>query len=250
MKNLRFDFRSSVRFLAVLAAAAVFAALLAGCSRETTPDNTDKGTDPIVTSADIATADDVSVGTDAPIPPDFSFPEVGGTFTLGKYEQDGNAENGAEDIEWIVLSGEDGYLLAVSKYSLDSMELNDSDEGTTWDKSTLKAWLNGEFYEGAFTDFEKAKISDTDAGRVFLLTVEDAETLFETDADRISEGTAYAHSSGLFKTEGGGVWWWLRSTGEKDGYFAGVDGNGTVSRAGNTAHRIKHGVRPAIRIEP
>ena len=241
-----------IRALAVFAAAAVALALLAGCSGGKTPGTEGTGT----ASATDAPADAASGGeteSDAAASAPDRIPtaidaEVGGTFTFGKYEQDGNEGNGAEDIEWIVLSKEDGRILALSKYSLNSMEFNSSDEGTTWDNSTIKAWLNGEFYDGAFSDAEKAMISESEAGRVFLLTAEEAETLFETDADRISGGTEYAYSLGLFRTDDGGVWWWLRTAGDKDGYFIGVDGNGLINASGNTAHRIKHGVRPAILI--
>ena len=42
------------------------------------------------------------------------------TVTFGTYEQDGNASNGAEPIEWYVLDEKDGKKLLVSKYILDA----------------------------------------------------------------------------------------------------------------------------------
>ena len=215
-----------IKILSVLAAAALAAALLAGCS----------GSKP--------------EGQDGTGAADLSFAEAGGTFTFGRYEQNGTEDDGPEPIEWTVLSDEGGKLLAVSKYALESMEFDSADGGTTWENSSLKAWLNGEFFDGAFNDAEKAKISDADAGRVFLLTAEDAETYFASDEDRIAPGTEHAYSGGLFRTDGGGAWWWLRTAGTESDSFAGVDGNGVVNRSGNAAHRVEHGVRPAILIEP
>ena len=40
---------------------------------------------------------------------------VGDSFTLGTYEQDGKTDNGTENIKWLVLAKEDDRVLAISK---------------------------------------------------------------------------------------------------------------------------------------
>ena len=40
-----------------------------------------------------------------------SFDTIGGIVTFGRYEHDGNEENGPEEIEWIVLDVQDGKVL-------------------------------------------------------------------------------------------------------------------------------------------
>ena len=50
--------------------------------------------------------------------------DVGGTVFFGTYEQDNNASNGKEDVEWLVLEKKDNRLLVVSQYGLDSQTYN------------------------------------------------------------------------------------------------------------------------------
>ena len=79
---------------------------------------------------------------------------------FGFFEQDNDPANGAEPIEWYVLDQKDGKMLIVSKYILDFRAYDDGTH-TTWADSTLRAWLNSEFYNTAFSADEKAKIFDT-----------------------------------------------------------------------------------------
>ena len=125
---------------------------------------------------------------------------VGDTVVFGAYEQDNDESNGKEPIEWIVLDvNEKGECLLISKYVIDTWSAPD---GSTWGNSSLRSWLNGEFYEAAFTDTEKARILETaltsdslpgygdapDIGtvdKVFLLNVTEAEQYFEQASDRV-----------------------------------------------------------------
>lgn len=93
----------------------------------------------------------------------FDSAKQGDTFLLGVYEQDNNLDNGAEDIEWTVVRNQNDLILAVSTYCLDNMAYNDSEsyEATDWANCTLRQWLNGEFYNSAFTDDEKKWICAT-----------------------------------------------------------------------------------------
>lgn len=80
--------------------------------------------------------------------------------TFGRYEQDNNLENGSEPIEWIVLKQDDEQLMLISRYELDAKqyhEIEDIDDYTsvTWERCTLREWLNGEFLETAFNEQEQ-----------------------------------------------------------------------------------------------
>lgn len=77
---------------------------------------------------------------------------------LGKYEQDGNLENGKEDIEWEVISVEKDRILLISRYVLDAKPYNDTDEEVTWETCSLRKWLNEDFYNEAFDEADKEKI--------------------------------------------------------------------------------------------
>ena len=97
--------------------------------------------------------------------PDYA---AGDVITIGTYEQDGNLSNGAEPIEWQVLgkNSDNSYVL-MSQYAIDAMEYNVENVEVTWETCTLRQWLNGEFYQTAFTDDER--------GLIQLTTLENAD---------------------------------------------------------------------------
>ena len=72
---------------------------------------------------------------------------------LGSYE--------GKALQWRVLSknGNDVFLLA-DRY-VTQKEYNDEDGDITWEDCTLRTWLNGDFYNTAFSDSEKAAIQET-----------------------------------------------------------------------------------------
>ncbi len=80
---------------------------------------------------------------------------VGDSVLFGRYEQDGNTENGSEDIEWIVLDVEGKNVLLVSRYALASMPFHSVAGETNWETSSIRAWLNGEFLGNAFSETER-----------------------------------------------------------------------------------------------
>ncbi|MBQ7956295.1 MAG: hypothetical protein IJ282_11205 [Lachnospiraceae bacterium] len=99
--------------------------------------------------------------TDTPVVEQSLYERVGGKlyvgdeFTLGTYEQDNNLENGAEDIEWIVLEKDsDGTYLCISKYILDARPFNTNQVEivNNWGTSSLREWLNSTFFDTAFSE--------------------------------------------------------------------------------------------------
>ena len=189
----------------------------------------------------------------------------GDVIAFGSFEQDGNSENGAEAIEWIVLAVENNNMFLLSKYGLDCRPYNLKKAHVSWKTCTLRAWLNNEFLESAFTETERAAILtaavDNSAGQgnerwsipggantkdqVFLLSYRETET-YVAEADRICAPTNYAAAQGAF-TKAGGCWWWMRSPGPVATSAARV---GTDGARGNQA--VTEGavcVRPAVWID-
>lgn len=84
--------------------------------------------------------------------------EVGDEITLGKYQN--------EEIEWDVLSRhfypDEGKVTIElqSKYALDCQPFNE-DGPSSWDESSLREWLNNDFFEEAFSSKEQKHIVDT-----------------------------------------------------------------------------------------
>lgn len=84
--------------------------------------------------------------------------EPGDLVQFGSFEQDGNLENGPEPIEWIALKTEGDHVYLLSKYLLKNMSYSAVFGIATWDTSGIREWLNGEFYNKAFTDDERSAI--------------------------------------------------------------------------------------------
>ncbi len=193
---------------------------------------------------------------------------IGDTYKFGTYEQDNNTLNGKEDIEWIVLAKEETKILVISKYALDCKPYNTDSIRVTWEKCTLRKWLNSDFINIAFSDDEKAKIPlvsvtadknpdyNTNPGnitqdKVFLLSIVEANKYFSSNIDRICKPTDYAVVNGAYVDNAeGNCWWWLRSPGSGQYNDAGgVDINGSVDTYGSYVNHSSRAVRPAMWID-
>ena len=124
------------------------------------------------------------------------------TITFGTYEQDNDISNGQEPIEWIILDKNGDQLLLISRYILDGHCYHDDfkDETITWAQSSLRTWLNDEFFNTAFSSVERDKIAkktlpDEDVSdSVFLLNMEEKSRYFPLDSDSIARLTHYAYA--------------------------------------------------------
>ncbi|MCR5801474.1 MAG: sigma-70 family RNA polymerase sigma factor [Lachnospiraceae bacterium] len=94
--------------------------------------------------------------------------KVGDIVEIGSFEQDGDETNGTEPIEWQVIADEDGKKLLLSKYILMPIgnimydEFPGDGVNYTWKECGIRTYLNGEFYESAFTDEEREFIAETE----------------------------------------------------------------------------------------
>lgn len=133
----------------------------------------------------------------------------GDTITFGHYEQDNDTANGAEPIQWKVLACEGDTALLISERVLDYLPY-DTNGSARWDTSSLRAELNGTFYDSAFSDEEKAVMTTSSAepydnpvtgmqddsaateDMVFIPSLKQANDYFQDALDRVTWGTAYA----------------------------------------------------------
>ena len=129
--------------------------------------------------------------------------KVGNIVTLGNF---------AGPIEWIVLEVKDNKALLLSKHIL-FRKTYDKNHSCTWKTSSLRQYLNGEFYENCFTKSEKNAIitsninvnSGDTKDRIFLLSVDEVYKYFKNDQERIAVGL-----------DGREDMWWLRCRGNYD----------------------------------
>ena len=192
--------------------------------------------------------------------------QVGDVIEFGSYEQDNNSSNGPEPIEWRVLDVTDGNPLLISVYGLDTKPYNDSYRWVTWKESTIRQWLNGEFFRTAFTREEQVLIKKeslttadnpiygTSGGgvvkdKVFLLSLEEVGAYLPDAKYRRTEATAYAKAHGAAIGGTGNGVWWLRSPGFDAARAAYMDETGQHNDYGTVGTDTDEMVRPVIRIE-
>ena len=192
------------------------------------------------------------------------------TVLFGSYEQDGDAANGKEPIEWLVLARDGDKALLLSKYALDHQSFmpfyEPVTEPFTWESCSLRQWLNSTFLNAAFSAEEQRRLLTTTVitapggrkgsenpftteDRVFLLSDTEVYAYFSSEAATVTDYTAYALSEDPWAgnaTAPAPAIWWLRTT---DGgnhpdsvYTRGGVGEGARSYEGEY-------VRPAIWVD-
>lgn len=78
---------------------------------------------------------------------------IGDTFYFGQYSPTEVQEK--QPIEWQVLDKQENRILVLSRYILDAKPFHAEEEITRWEESSLRLWLNEEFYQEAFSEEEK-----------------------------------------------------------------------------------------------
>ena len=203
---------------------------------------------------------------------DFSGAKVGDRVEFGRWEQDNNTGAGPENITWIVIAKEEDQLLLLSETCLEHMpycEAYPREGYVTWASSSLRNWLNGDFYQAAFSDKEKASIiishnnsynysydasaiSQTE-DNVFLLSADEAMQFLKDDTILHAKYSikAFVDSDSFHEDQDSlRAFWWLRDIGEVGNWaryvscfiWEGINNGGWEGTG-------KIGVRPAIRVQ-
>lgn len=204
---------------------------------------------------------------------------IGSTITFGTYPQNEEG-NDRTPIEWIVLDMEENRALLLSKYGLDSMPYNMGYGSNTWERCSMREWLNGEFLSRAFTSEQQKSIlvsyisnarlegypewhtsggNDT-RDRVFCLSYHEVNQYFDVTWENNKNSlarvapTEYAKAQGAFtnkdySTDEGKAagWWWLRSAGLYQYHAAFVNDNGALSS--NIVTYDSASIRPAFYLD-
>ena len=190
-------------------------------------------------------------------------PSVGGTVYFGKYN--------SSPIEWYILDNDtvNHRLMLLAMDVLEKRPYHTKPEPITWEKSTIRSWLNGygssennqgenytssNFMKSAFTDEEKAKIPKvtvvnddnpqygTPGGNntqdyVFLLSINEVNTLLPPYKSSQDNMCTKIHCT---------TTWWLRSPGLVTDDAARVDEIGSLYTGGLIGLDYTFGVRPAL----
>ncbi len=175
---------------------------------------------------------------------------------FGRYPQNSDEKYGENEIEWIILKERNDDALLLSRYALDAQAFHDNISSTTsnWPKSTIRHWLNNDFFITAFSEEDRMKVLSTriDVGenkyvedKVFLLSDSEARNCFNDNLARKCEPSCYAISRGA-SLDDGNCWWWLRTKASGKNYVMIVSYDGIVDQRGEYVHRSMGAIRPAI----
>ncbi|MBO4868955.1 MAG: hypothetical protein J5585_04515 [Clostridia bacterium] len=270
--------KNTAKIISALLAAALFLSLCscimpgpAGADTVTAKE-TDKAKDSSTGSQDPAATTEAEQTAELPYKVvTASAAAVGDVIIAGSYEQDGDGSNGKEPLEWLVLDRSGNSLLVITLYAVESMKFNETRDYVTWETSDLRSWLNGPFYQTAFTEGEKTAIKTTtviaelnpehrevSAGgdtedKIFLLSLQETDKYFKEPGDKACSPTPAVAAKGSFTKSNKKKYvltdyaciWWLRSPGMDKLKIADVDKGGTASYSG-TQIDMTACVRPAM----
>ena len=210
------------------------------------------------------------------------FPTAAGDKVIfGRFEQDDDTSE-PEDIVWIVLGRTGNKRLLLSRDILTTLPfdknhtvhgddeniIEDARVPATWEKSSLRKWLNRDFLKTAFNEAESAMIvntkvknegnseygiagSKTTTDKIFLLSISEINKYWKRDSQRKAVKTDYAKNKYAIGKRYN--WWWTRNPGSHTDYVAIVLSGGRIEEAsgkwyGRGANN-PGGVRPAMWID-
>lgn len=172
-----------------------------------------------------------------------------------------------EPIKWRVIKCENGEALLLSDIVLDKQKYNKRLKKVTWEKSTLRKWLNKKFMNRAFSSSEQEAIRTTkvinednyyyktDGGndtldKIYLLSLSETDEEKETEeakeygfTDSYGMTIKYSNYADLDDYQ----YWWLRTPGEKNISAAAVDMSGKAYGGGGESD-MELGIRPVLHL--
>lgn len=166
-----------------------------------------------------------------------------------------------EPIKWRVIKCENGEALLLSDIVLDKQKYNKRLKKVTWEKSTLRKWLNKKFMNRVFSSSEQEAIHTTkvinednyyyktDGGndtldKIYLLSLSETDEEKEYGfTDSYGMTIKYSNYADLDDYQ----YWWLRTPGEKNISAAAVDMFGEAYVGGGESD-MELGIRPVLHL--
>ena len=174
-----------------------------------------------------------------------------------------------EPIKWNILSEDDDKIIVVANLLLDSQEFYPSYQTGTFEHnggtgyvndyelSSIRKWLNDNFYNTAFNEYQKLFITNTTlkdsnsiSDKIFLMSGSEANQYFSSQESRTAVGTDYAKIQGLYVSTDtdylGNSYWRLRTKLSNHNTYN-VTHTGTITSG--TCHYCDDGIRPVMAIK-
>lgn len=178
-----------------------------------------------------------------------------------KYHKTENDYFKYEPIKWRVLRYENSEAFLLSEAILDSQPYHSENEEIDWEKSSIRAWLNNEFINKAFSDEENKAINTVElinkdnskygtqggkntSDKLFLLSLSEVDGTEESKEYGFWDKKTRKCKNDNFSEET--YFWWLRSPGNSSHDAAGVYYYGWVFGYGYDVQELTGGIRPAL----
>ena len=194
------------------------------------------------------------------------------TIKFGKYK---NKKGEDKSIEWVpvIRDEEKKEVMLLSKYILSAKYYNESGDNCTWEDSSLREYLNSDFYEYSFREEEKEYIKTTvnqnydnvyneyemsggndTEDKVFCLSIEDIKRVLKTDeVDYLELKILSAKTLKDYDSSENEVlvfddysFYWLRTPGHYQNTASVIDPDGSINYYGYPVDSKGFGVRPVI----
>jgi hypothetical protein len=233
-----YDWRKYMKKVIVLALSLMLILAIAGCGGDSDPA-------PTSAQASVSTSEPTPESTPEPTP------EPRETITI-----DENILNAFEVIEfggydWLVLEKDEEKALLLSLNVLGNVKYHEESVDITWEHSSIRQFLNGDFYNNFFPA-EQERIIETDirntanprngttggnntTDKIFLLSIDEFEKYFGDGELSIPPNLVDTWRS-----------WWLRSPGNSEDKAAMVHGTGQIGIGGVGVIADSGQIRPAM----
>ena len=170
---------------------------------------------------------------------DFDMHSTGSVLQFGTFE--------GEPINWIVLNKQFDKALLMTEEPLTSKPFHSETSRATWENSTIRTWLNDDFYNSAFSEAEKNLIRETQNTSIinshrFMSnnqekTISTTEKVFLLSEDEVSSYQTYMKETAFC---------WIRDTSTFDGCI--IDYS-TLFKVYDKDVEESHGICPAIWVD-
>ena len=185
------------------------------------------------------------------------------TFRFGHYKmQTPQWESGPfvwNELNWFLIDIDESkgqaLLLADKCVALDFFygkgEMSPNDGLSAWEKSDVREFLNGKFYEEAFNEDEKKLIISRNKynDRIFLLNIEEIKEKFRYEDLRCGEIYYVDDISGRMEVWLEPVSWWVDTEGEEVDHMCVMTADGRIDTYGRELDADETGIRPAMWVD-
>jgi len=178
--------------------------------------------------------------------------KIGGTVAFGNYKSFSYGDR--TFCRWHVLDIQGDRALIIAEVGISDLKYNENGGSVTWESCTLRRYLNEDFYN-QFTQSERERILEAHVknddnpkngvsggndtiDKIFLLSIQEAETYFKDDASRGKFG-GWLRSPGVHPTRVAAIYPGGTSAHKEDGsteYIGGtIDCDGLMADASNSS---------------